>query len=474
LSTIQRVAKNTGIVIGGEIICKIIALFTVIYLARYLHPVEFGKYSFVFAYLAFFGELTDLGLKSILVREMSRDKTTAPILIGNAYSLKLLLTTLAISLAVIIITLMAYPSDTTTYVYIAAFTLLFISFSDLYLTVFQANLRMEYSMISRIIYRIFFAILILWIIFAHGSLIQIMVAMVLSEAVKALINYLFSRKFVKPQFNIDFKLWKYFLKESLPLALSGFTWVVYHQTDIIMLSMMQGDASVGIYSAAHRLLEPLGFITTALMVSVFPLMSTYFINSKEKLIKSYKLSIKYLLIITLPIAIGITFIADKIILLIYGTSFAGSTTALQIIIWALVFLSVNSVLINLLVSINKQKLNTVSTVVCAIANVVLNLILIPVLSYNGAAIATVATNAVLFVACYYFVSKHLQAIPIHKMLLKPIISGIIMGTFLCCFNDINLFLLISLAAILYFAALIALKTFSEEDWNMIKKVLGRK
>ena len=102
--------------------------------------------------------------------------------------------------------------------------------------------------------------------------------------------------------------------------------------------------------------------------------------SKEKLIKSYRLAIKYLLIIALPIAIGITLLSNKIILLIYGAEFADSATVLQILIWSLVFTFINSILLRLLIAIDKQKLHTLSTGICAIVNVILNFILIPALS----------------------------------------------------------------------------------------------
>lgn len=474
MSTVQRVAKNTGIVIAGDVIFSIISLFVTIYLARYLGTVGFGKYSFVFAFLAFFNIITDLGLQAILVRDMSRDSSIAPKLIGNAYIIRLILTVIAVVLSMVVITLMSYPPDTTTYIYIAAFTLLFISFSDLYRTIFQANLRMEYSVFARLSFKILSTGLILWIIFSRGTLMHIMIALVFSEMVKTLLSYSFSRKFVRPRFEIDFGLWKYLFKECLPLAMTSVIWVIYYQTDKIMLSMMMGDASVGIYSAAHKLCDPLLLISGALTISLFPVMSAYFKSSKEKLIKSYTLGIRYLLIIMLPIAIGITLLSDKIILLIYGAEFAHSVTALQILIWSIVFGSINSVLFNLLISIDRQKLNTLSTGLCAIVNVALNLILIPILSYNGAAIATVATGVVLFAACLYFVSKHLLILPVHKILVKPVIGGLAMGTFVYYFINVNMFLIIPLATVIYMVTLLVLKSFSEEDKEMIKKIILRR
>ena len=473
LSTVQRVAKNTGIIISGELIFRLVSLVVTIYLARYLGTAGFGKYSFVFAYLAFFNIITDLGLQTILVREMAREPTRAPKLIGNAYIIRWILTALAVASSIIVITLMSYPADTTTYIYIASLTVLFISFSDFYRTIFEANLRMEYNIVAKLAFKGVSATLILLIIFMKGTLLHIMIALVFSEMVKTSLNYLFSRKFVKPQFEFDFELWKYMIKEALPIAIYSVVWVIHFRTDVVMLSMMQGDAPVGIYSAAYKLCDPLSLISGALMISLFPIMSASFKSSKERLTKTYRLGIKYILIVMLPIAMGTTLIADKIILLIYGAEFAGSVTVLRILIWALVFNFVNSLLLQLLISIDEQKLNTLSTGICAIVNIALNFILIPILSYNGAAIATVATHAVLFIASFYFVSKHLQMLSIHKIVIKPVISGLIMGTFVYYFLGVNMFLLVPSAVIIYFGALLTLKTFSKEDWDIVKKVLGR-
>ena len=474
MSTVQRVAKNTGVIIVGDIIFRLISLLVTIYLARYLGTVSFGKYSFVFAYLAFFGVITDLGLQPILVREMSRDPSITSKLIGNAYIIRLILTIFAFVLSIIVINLMSYPVDTTTYVYIASFTIFFISFSDFYGTIFQANLRMEYRIFADLTFKVLSATLILWVIYSHGTLMQVMIVLVFSQMVRTLVNYFYSKKFVIPQFTIDFGLWKHLFKEALPIALSSVIFTIYHRIDMIMLSIMQGDAAVGLYSAAYSLSEPLSLIQYALMVSLFPIMSASFKNSKERLIKTYRLGIRYLLIFALPIAIGTTLIADKIILLIYGTEFAASIVTLQILIWVTVFSAVNFVLANVLISIGKQKLNTLSTTLCAITNVTLNFILIPILSYNGAAIATVATNAVLFITSFYFVSKHLQVLPVHKMLAKPAISGLIMGAFVYYLIDVNIFLLVPLAGIVYLATLFALKTFSNEDIEIAKKAIRRR
>ena len=126
--TIQKIAKNIGVIITGNVIFRLVSLFVIIYLAQYLGAAGFGKYSFVFAYLAFFNIITDLGPQQILVREMARNPSTPLTLIGNAYIIRLLLTVFAVVLSIVTINLLPYPADTTLYVCIASFTLLFAPF----------------------------------------------------------------------------------------------------------------------------------------------------------------------------------------------------------------------------------------------------------------------------------------------------------------------------------------------------------
>ena len=473
MRTVRKIAKNTGVVIAGNVIFRLISLFVIIYLARYLGTEGFGKYSLVFAYLAFFNIVTDLGLQQILVREMARNPSTASKLIGNAYVIRLLLTVFAVVLSIVIITLLPYPDDTTLYVYIASFTLLFISFSDLYGTIFEANLAMEYNVIAKLAFKFISAGLILKIIFSHGTLGHVMIVLVFSEGIRTLLSYLFSRKFVRPSFDIDFGLWRYLLKECLPLALTSVIIIIYYQIDVIMLSMMKGDDAVGIYSAAHRLCEPFSLIPYALMASLFPLMSRYFKTSEDKLIRTYTVAFKYLVILALPVAMGTVLVADNVILLVYGAPFADSSIVLQILIWTAMFGMVQPVFSNILVAIDRQKLIMLSTAFCAAVNIVLNFILIPIMSYNGAAVATVATTIVFLVSTFYFVSKHLQTLPVHKILVKPVIGVLLMGSSIYYLADLNLFILVPLAAGVYLVALLVLRTFSDEDRDIVRKAMNR-
>ena len=146
----QKIAKNIGMIITENVGFRLIFLFVTICLARYLGTAGFGKYGFVLAYLVFFNIIIDVRLQQIIVREMVRNPTTDPTLIGNAYVIRLLLTVLAVVLSITIPLWLPYPADTTLYIYIVAFMLFSISFCNSHATIFQANLARGYNTIAKL------------------------------------------------------------------------------------------------------------------------------------------------------------------------------------------------------------------------------------------------------------------------------------------------------------------------------------
>ncbi len=478
LSTAQKVAKNTVFLLSGNLLFRLISLIVTIYLAKYLGVEDFGKYNFVFAYLAFFGILTDLGLGDILVREMSRDSEKMSLIVGNAYIIKLLLSVLAIFLAVLLVSFLGFPADTTTYIYVASTVLLFQSFSDTSKTVFQATLRMKYEIFAKLISKLVFAVMIFYLIAEHGSLLQILYIYILSEFVRTLLNYVLSKKVTRTLYDVDSKLWKFLFKESMPIALSGVFLIIYHRIDVLMLSMMigghQGDIAVGLYSAAYKLSEPLGVVSYALIMSLFPVMSKSFKISKNSLIRSYEMGYKFTILLMLPIAVGTTLLSDKIILLVYNESYTGSITALQILVWAIFIGSVNYLMIILLTSMDKQRLNTLNMGFCVVANAVMNYILIPKYSYNGASFATVVTELILFLLTFYFVSKELKYISLFNMLFKAIVCSLLMGIpiyYLSYHTNFNILIICIIGVSIYSVALLRLRLISTEDKVIIRNIL---
>ena len=476
MNTAARVTKNTGAIIAGDMVNKAIGLIMLIYIARYLGSTEFGRYSFIFAFIFLFSIIADLGVNTIVVREISRERSIAEKMLGNALALKIFLAAAAIVLSLLTINLLNYPESTKILVYIASFSLLISSLTGIYGSMFRVLLEMKYAVVAGIIGQICLVTLIFIIIALEGTLYHIISATVIANAIGLLFTFLFSRRFAIPKLELDIQYIKNILKPAIVLGLSGVFIIIYYRMDIIMLSLMQNDTVVGYYSAAYRLADPFIFIPMAFMASLFPLMSQYFKSSSHaKLVATYTLSLKYMILIAFPIAIGVTLLSENIILIVFGDEFFPAGAALSVLIWSTVFMFTNAVFSTVLISINKEKTITFITAIMTALNIIANYILIPQLSYVGASIATVFTEAFGSVVCFFYLTKIFAGFDLKsfsKILLKIVLASLVLYLFLIGFDFMPLYLLIPVSAVIYISLLLVSGCISREEIGMIKSAIS--
>jgi len=269
----------------------------------------------------------------------------------------------------------------------------------------------------------------------------------------------------------DWTFWKPTIKKALPFSLTIIVGAIFLRIDIIMLSIIRGDAAAGWYNAACNLIIALVFVADAFTYAVFPNMARFFVAAKDSLRIALEKSSKYLFIVGLPLAVGTILLADRIIPLIYGAEFAPAIVALRFLSLYLPLRFVSHATGWGLASINREPLRTLSAGIAAGTNISLNLLLIPSLGLVGAAISTVITQTLLFTLYFYFVVKHFHRLPLHKMLIKPGIACLMMGIFVFFLRQVNLPLLVALAALIYFGMLYLLKTFDADDRRMLNEVI---
>ena len=72
MNTVQRIAKNTGVLLIAQIASYIIGFFFIMYTARYLGAAGFGILSFALAFTGIFGVFSDLGLSTLTVKKITK------------------------------------------------------------------------------------------------------------------------------------------------------------------------------------------------------------------------------------------------------------------------------------------------------------------------------------------------------------------------------------------------------------------
>ncbi len=476
MSAVQRLAKNTTLLFVSQIISYILGFFITMYTAQYLGTAGFGTLSTALSLAYIFAVFTDLGLGTITTREVSRDKSLQNKYFTNTSILRLglaLLTFVLIVLYVNIVNLLyhQYPPETVMVIYIIGASIIFNGLSGTFTAIFQALQKMEYQSISLILNSVLmFVGTIVAIYFNKDILFFAMLYVIANVVCLIFILAVYIWKFSLPKWDFDTTFIKITLIAALPLSIVSIFTLVAFRVDTILLSVMKSSVDVGIYSASYRLLEVFLFIPAVFTISVFPIFSQFFISAKDSLKFTYQKSFKYLTILSLPVAVGITLLAEPIILLIYKSSFLPSVLVLQILIWTIPITFLNYIFGSILPAMNRQTTLLKITFVSMVFNIALNILVIPNYSYVGAAVATVLTEIMVIIMCFFVLSKSFCSVNIPDVLFKPAIASAVMGLFILLVKT-NLFLVIILAIIVYFTVLIVIRTFNQEDMDIIGQII---
>lgn len=470
----KRIAKNTTIWVVSDSLTKIMGMAIVIYSTRFLGDAGFGKYTFALSFTIIFAMFSDLGLNQLFIREVARDKTKTGDYLGTMISLKLFLTFINLFLIYVSINFLGYPQDTRMAVYLIGISVLIGSFSNLIRAVAIAHEKMEYDAIPSIIEKVSVLILGITFFYLGYGLFGLSFAILLGSVIGLCSSiYFLLTRFIRPNIHYNYVRWMSFIKEAIPFALSSILGILYTRIDAVMLSLMKGDAAVGWYGVAFMLIESLMFLPSAFLGALFPVFSNLFKTSHDFLKLAYERSFKYLFMLSMPIVVGITLVADKIILL-FGYEFNNTAAALQVLAWSLIFLFINLELYNMLAAINRQKIGLFCSGIGVVTNITLNLILIPPFSYIGAGIATVVTNLIVFLIGFYYISRYFYIIDILKLTFKTIIATMMMAIYILNLGNTTILIIIPTAAIFYFAVLYLIKAFDETDIMLLRQLMSGK
>lgn len=474
MTTVKRVAKNTGILFISSIFNYLFGFIYTIYSARYLGVEGFGVLSFAIALGTILAVFTDLGLGSLTTREISRDISLADKYLSNVLSIKLVLSLVAFGFIVLFIQFFSYNYNIEAIysIYIVCLSYLFINFSSIFYSVFNSYEKMEYQSIGQILNSLLILIGVFIVIFYSLNIVGFALIYLISSIIVLILNVvLFTRKFFLPKLKKDTYFWKSLMKEALPLSFYVVFSIVAFRIDTIMLSILKGAIAVGIYTAGYTLMQALLVVPSMYTTAIFPVLSKFYMTSKDNLAFSFRKSFKYLFMLGLPISVGVTLLSSQIIEIFYSNTYNLSILVLQIVIWTIPFMFMNALFRTALTSINKQKVLLNTTLLGMAINIVLNLLIIPIYSYIGSAIITVITEFIYFLICFYYFNKYHFKIEITKIVYKPIIASLGLALFLII-TQFNIILEIIIGTLVYFIILLITKYFSNEDLNLFKKIFS--
>jgi O-antigen/teichoic acid export membrane protein len=475
MSQVKTIFKNMSWLLVSQIIGSVFGFIWTILLARYLGVNDYGIFGFAVSFTTIVGIIDDLGISTHIVRHIATDYDSAPKYLGNALPLKLIFSSFKVILTVIILIIQGVNEFTLTITLLFTLEMVFKSLVSLLNGSFQAFEYGKYQGIGNTVLSTLTLTFIIISIYTDIGLFGVAVSYILANAITFAYEYYALNKHVtKPKFELDIAFCKQITLLSLPFAITAILANVYYSIDVVMLSHLVGDYATGIYNATYKLISVLTIFYSVYAAVIFPVMSKFFEKDESMLLVSFEKSIKYLLMIIIPLAVATVFYSTDVIHLIYGHEYDAASSVLSILIWTVCLLFISGACNNLLNASHKELTVTKIYAAAAVFNIVLNFFMIPYLSYDGAAITTVLSDLLIVIIQAYVIFKlgHRPNKKLYLDVVKIILGSCVLGIALYILN-MNMWLAIPVGIIIYLAAIYIFRFFDNDDKYVIKEILGR-
>ena len=337
------------------------------------------------------------GFTNILVREIARDLSRLEYILGAMIPLMTILSALACLLTFICVSLSSVDANTSRTIYVLAAALPVSFHSAAYAAVCRAHEEMVYNALALIFHRLVLLFSVLLTIFLDLGLFGVAVSYLVAHVFQWLYySILVRRRYCQYRPRFDLRLWQHLMREGIPLVFGMMMQRIASYIDIFMLTLLSTASSVGLYSAAYRLLEMLSVIPSTLSQPIFPALSRLAVESSEQAFSLYLRAQKFLIIIGLPLGFWVFVSAPQLIVLLFSPDYGEAAGALRILGLMLVLLFANSLYLYLFSAIGEQKLFMITMSSIVILNIILDLVLIPVIDITGAALATLGSEFCLY------------------------------------------------------------------------------
>ncbi|MCB0208322.1 MAG: oligosaccharide flippase family protein [Anaerolineae bacterium] len=476
-SPIKRVAKNSLVPMVMALSNRLIDLAFALLMLRILQPEGAGQYAFAVAFIGMVEILTRFGLGTLVTRDVAADLNQRNRYLTNVSVLRLYLWLAAIPIMGVILALYVIFGDTTyeVVITIALFAIgtFFSNLSDGLTALFYAHEKAEYPAgVSAITTFVRVTVGALVLLLGWGIVGLAGASLVANLTSFAILAYIMVTRIYQPHLETDPALQREMIGESFPLMVNHLLSTIFFRIDVFILKPVWGSAQVGYYSAAYKYIDGINVIPQYFTLAIFPLMSRFAADSRESLIRAYLLSLRLLLLLAIPLAVGTPFIAKELILFLAGEQFVpDSVIVLQLLIWFLPFSFINQVTQYVLIAINQQRQLTRAFVIGVLFNTITNLIFIPMYGYRAAAITTILSEWSLLIPFYLMIRSHLCVVPWFDIVWRPAAAGAVMGLALWLVGDIHFLATLLLGTTIYFITLAAVGGLTQRDMTVIWRAI---
>lgn len=477
--TETSVKKNTIFNAIKSVFGIIYPLITFPYISRVLMTENVGKINFSNSVVSYYSLIASLGVTTYAVRECSRyrdDKEKLEETAGQILSINLLSTIVAYIALAITLVCARKLDNYRTLIIIQSTTILFTTLGADWINTAMEDFK--FIAIRTIGMQVFS--LVIMFIFIHKPEDYILYAAISVVATSGanIANIFYRRRYCKTKLTVHIHFKKYFPPILLLFSLI-LSQTIYTSSDTTILGLIKGDYEVGLYSTSVKIYNIVNTVVASVAWVVMPQLSSAFPRKQySKINELLKYSLNFIVVLGMPCLVGLNVVTNEIILLIAGKSYLGAALSLRILTISLAFSFVSGWIGNMMMlPAGKEKICLYSSIMSAVINIFLNLILIPIWGLNAAAMTTAISEFVGIIMKIPFIDKNIRIYGLRQVFIAPIIGcvGIIGVSGLVRRVVDSSYLIaiftIAVSAIVYVLILIILK--NEFAMNFIRPIIRR-
>lgn len=460
-----------------SILNMLFPLITYPYITAVLSVEELGKYNFSLSVINYFALIAGLGVSSYAIREGARireDKRALADFANQMLEINLISMLVAY---VLLFCMLGISTTLTPYRKL----ILFLSVQMLFTTIgvewiYSIFEEYQYITIRSILLKVVSIILLFVLVRNEGDVFEYAGVVMFATTGSNILDAFFARKYFRFSF-VSLKELKKHIRPIMILFASNIAVMVYVYSDTTMLGLMTDDYTVGIYAVSSKVYSMMKSVLSAVLVVSIPRLANLYgakkLSEFRDIVQNIIDTITLLLV---PSVVGLILQSKNIILFISNERYLQATSSLVILSVALV-VCMYGWIFNQCILLPAQKENIIleATIVSAVANVLLNFILIRIWKENATAFTTLVAEGIMLGVCGWKSREICKVKVINKNLFTVCVGTVaVVGI---CFvvrraefqSTVELLIGVVSSAIAYFIVLIALK--NENVLKLMKKLL---
>lgn len=451
-------------------------LITFPYISRILLPTGTGKVSFATSVVSYFALFAQLGIPTYGIRACAKvrdDRKALERTVQELFLINLIMSILAYIVLFLAIAFVPRMRQEKILFLIVGLTILFNAIGMEWL--YKALEQYTYITVRSIIFKLIAVVAMFVLVHEQKDYVIYGGISILAASASNVFNFFHAHKYVsiKPVGSYNFRQ---HLKPIVIFFAMSCAATIYTNLDTVMLGFMTSDAEVGYYNAAVKIKSILVSVVTSLGVVLLP-RASYYVEHKlmDEFYRITQKAINFVFLIAVPLTVYFILFAKEGIFFLSGSEYASSILPMQVIMLTVFFIGLTNIMgIQMLIPLGKEKMVLYSEIAGAIADLILNTLLIPIMASTGAAIGTVVAEGVVFAVQFWALRKEVLS-SYQKVRYGTIVLALALAIASCLWvktTALGSFASLLVSAILFFAVYGGVLVLRKEPlaWQMAEKV----